>query len=60
MVYVCFMRYHNSVLFENSFVLKIVDGYKIWLDPKKICKMFTVSPDIGATSSITSDILFVL
>ena len=34
-----FMMYYNSVLFENIFVLKIVDVYKIWLDPKNICKL---------------------
>ena len=37
MGYVCFVRYHNSVLFANDIFLRNVDGYKLWLDPKKIC-----------------------
>ena len=37
MGYVCFARYHNSVLFEANIFLINVAGYKIWLDPKKIC-----------------------
>ena len=32
-----FLRYHDSVLFENNILLINVDGYKLWLDPKKIC-----------------------
>ena len=37
MEYVFFVRYHNSALFENNIFCKNVDGYKLWLDPKKIC-----------------------
>ena len=37
MGYVCFARYHNSVLFETNIFLINVDGYKLWLNPKKIC-----------------------
>ena len=53
-----FVRYHNSVLFENNFCWINVDGYKLWLDPKNLL-VFTVSPDIGATCSIIRDIIFV-
>ena len=37
MGYVYFVMYYTSVLFENSIFLINIDGYKIWLDPKKIC-----------------------
>ena len=36
MGYVHFVRYHNSALFENNILGINVDGYKLWLDPKKI------------------------
>ena len=35
--YVHFVRHRNSVLFENNIFRINVDGYKLWLDPKKIC-----------------------
>ena len=37
MGFVCYVRYYNSVLFDNSLFLIKVDGYKLWLVPKKIC-----------------------
>ena len=43
-------------MFENIFLIN-VDGYKICSANLLI---FTVSPDIDATNSITSDIIFVL
>ena len=58
MGYVHFVRYHNSALFENNILIN-VDGYKLWLDPKTNLLIFTISPDIGATSSITNDKIFV-
>ena len=36
MGYVCFVKYGNSGLFENNIFWISVDGYKLWLDPKKI------------------------
>ena len=37
MGYVCFARYHRSVLFETNIFLINIDGYKLWLDSKKTC-----------------------
>ena len=59
MGYVHFVRYHNSALFENIFFRINVNGFKLVLEPKKTLLIFTVSADIGATSSITSNKIFV-
>ena len=58
MGYAGFVRYQTCVLFENILFWINVNGYKLWLVPKKSAHL-TVSHDIGDISGITSDIIFV-